>query len=113
MTIPIQHGSPTYDVAGMPIIGHPTPLDKLTLDGGQTADPSGETLVAGTTYRIWGDANFCYVLAASSPVADNADVPVFAGVPEYVTPKADMLISVIDLGSSGNVWIAKMERYGE
>lgn len=113
MTIPMDHGNPTYDVAGMTLIGHGTPLDKLSLDGAQTDVASGETLEKGVTYRLWGDQDFCYILAAESPEATQNDIPVTARVNEYVTPKENVLISVIDLGGIGNVWITKMERYGE
>ena len=113
MSLPIEHGTPVYDVAGMPAFGHPTPFDKLTLDGGGTPDATTVVFQAGKSYEITSDVDFCYLLAASSPVADNADNFLGAKIPRIITPTTDVLMSAIDLGDAGSVWISSLARYGE
>lgn len=108
----MNNGKPTYDVAGMNIVGHGTPWEKLTLDGSQTSDPSTGTLTAGVMYRLWGSFDFYYILA-ETPVATDASIPVTAKMPEFITPKEDIDIAVVDAGDAGSVWITRMERYGE
>jgi len=108
----MNNGQPTYDTAGMNMVGQGTPVQTLTLDGSQTSVPVTNNLEAGVMYRLLSRVDFFYVFG-DSPSADDDDIPVGANFPEYITPLTATKIAVCDDGDSGSVWVTKMQRYGE
>jgi hypothetical protein len=109
----MKNGHPTYDVAGMNMVGQGSHVERLTLDGAQTSDPVTDNLEAGVMYRLWGDVDFYYTFGTAPVAAAATGIPVGSKFPEYITPLTATKIAVVDAGDSGNVWVTKMQRYGE
>lgn len=107
-------GEPTYDTAGMSLVGHPVSTEVVAFSG--TSAPSVGILTAGVMYRLWSKNDFYYILGdygEVTPVATANDVGVGARIPEYVIPRWDCKLAVIQDDDSGNLHITLMSKYGE
>jgi hypothetical protein len=108
-----NHANPVYDAVGSALAGSTLSTEVILLAATSTAGTG--TLVAGETYKLYGNQDFCFVVypASGGAVAATSNhEEVGAKIPEWYTPEVDSKIAVITPtdGDTGYVKVTRKKR---
>jgi len=61
-----------------------------------------------TLVRLWATTD-CFVLAATTPVADTADMPITAKVAEYLYVRGGDKVSAVRVTGDGTLYVTELK----
>lgn len=108
-----KSANPIWDTVGSAVIGPSVATGVVTL--AVTNSIWSGVLLAGETYRIWGNQDFCfevYPVVGDAVAATVNSEEVGAKIPEWYTPEVDSKLAVITPsgGDTGYVKVTQKKR---